>query len=318
MKTLIVWVGAFGFAVLKHLSQNHPNTHFYASEINQDALIHLQTKRQSLYFFEWVTLWENITFLDGKDVNYGEYDLLIVAIPAQFVGWFFENIKNSLKPWVTILNLAKGINNTTLESISEVIASKLQDFDYHYAVLSGWMIAQELVDEKMLGATIACKNLEIASKLQNIFASDTLKIEISQNVKNTELIGSLKNIIALFAGYLEGKWNGNSTFGFYLCELYKELPELFEMLGWGKNLEYTSFAFTWDMVATCFGASRNRYFGQLVGKGKTPLEAYEILKSEKKHAEWYETLKWVWEKILANKNLKYFWEIVRIFLEKKN
>jgi glycerol-3-phosphate dehydrogenase len=39
------------------------------------------------------------------------------------------------------------------------------------------------------------------------------------------------------------------------------------------------------MVATCFGASRNRYFGQLVGKGKTPREAYEMLKSEKKHAE---------------------------------
>jgi glycerol-3-phosphate dehydrogenase len=90
------------------------------------------------------------------------------------------------------------------------------------------------------------------------------------------------------------------------------------MLGGEKNLEYTSFAFTWDMVATCFWASRNRYFGQLVGKGKTPSEAYDILKSEKKHAEWYETLKGIWEKILANKNLKYFWEIVKIFLHKKN
>jgi glycerol-3-phosphate dehydrogenase (NAD(P)+) len=84
-----------------------------------------------------------------------------------------------------------------------VIASKLQDFSYYYAVLSGGMIAQELVDEKMLGATIACKNLEIAEKLQELFASEKLAIEISQNVKNTELIGSLKNIIALFAGYLE-------------------------------------------------------------------------------------------------------------------
>ena len=314
MKTLIIWVGAFGFAVLKHLSQNHREIHFFASEINFEILTSLQQKRQSPYFFEWVTLWENITFLDGKNVDYSEYDLLIVAIPAQFVGWFFENIKSSLKSWVTILNLAKGINNTTLESISEVIVSTLQEFPYHYAVLSGWMIAQELVDEKMLGATIACKNLEIAEKLQNIFASDTLKIEISQNVKNTELIGSVKNIIALFAWYLEWKWNGNSTFGFYLCELYKELPELFEILGWEKNLDFESFAFTWDMVATCFWFSRNRYFGQLVGKWHTPLQAYEILKSEKKHAEWYETLKWVWEKILANKNLKYFWEIVKIFM----
>lgn len=314
MKTLIVWVGAFGFAVLKHLSQNHSNTYFYASEINDEILSHLQKKRQSPYFFEWVTLWENITFLDGKNVDYSEYDLLIVAIPAQFVGWFFENIKSSLKPWVTILNLAKGINNTTLESISEVIASKLWDFSYHYAVLSGWMIAQELVDEKMLGATIACQNLEIAQKLQKLFESEKLKIEISQNVKNTELIGSVKNIIALFAWYLEWKWNGNSTFWFYLCELYKELPELFVMIDWEKNLDFTSFAFTGDMVATCFWFSRNRYFWQLVWKWHTPLEAYEILKSEKKHAEWYETLKWVGEKILANKNLKYFWEIVKIFM----
>jgi len=61
------------------------------------------------------------------------------------------------------------------------------------------MIAQELVDEKTLGATIACKNLEIAQKLQKLFESEKLKIEISQNVKNTELISSIKNIIALFA-----------------------------------------------------------------------------------------------------------------------
>ncbi len=313
MKTLIVWVGAFGFAVLKHLSQNHPKIHFYASEIDALTLQTLQEKRQSPYFFEWETLWENISFLDGRNVDYSEYDLLIVAIPAQFVGGFFENIKNSLKSWVTILNLAKGINNITLESISEVIASKLQDFSYHYAVLSGWMIAQELVDEKMLGATIACKNSEIAQNLQKLFVWEKLKIEISQNVKNTELIGSIKNIIALFAGYLEGKGNGNSTFWFYLCELYKELPELFEMLGGEKNLDFTSFAFTGDMIATCFGASRNRYFGQLVWSWKTSLEAYEILKSEKKHAEWYETLKGIWDKILKNKKLKYFGEIVRIF-----
>lgn len=313
MKTLIVGVGAFGFAVLKHLSQNHREKHFYASEINSEILQNLQQKRQSPYFFSWVTLWENISFLDGKSVDYHEYDLLIVAIPAQFVGWFFENIKASLKPWVTILNLAKGINNTTLESISEVIASKLQDFDYHYAVLSGGMIAQELVDEKMLGATIACQNLEVAQKLQKTFESEKLKIEITHNVKNTELISSIKNIIALFAGYLEGKGNGNSTFWFYVCELYKELPELFLMLGWEKHLDFTSFAFTWDMVATCFWFSRNRYFGQLVWGGKTSQEAYEILKLENKHAEWYETLKGIWEKILANKNLKYFGEIVRIF-----
>jgi len=51
-----------------------------------------------------------------------------------------------------------------------VIASKLGNFNYNYAVLSGGMIAQELVDEKMLGATIACQNLEIAQSLQNLFA----------------------------------------------------------------------------------------------------------------------------------------------------
>ena len=71
----------------------------------------------------------------------------------------------------------------------------------------------------------------------------------------------------------------------------------------------------WDIIATCFWNSRNRYFWNLVWTWKTSFESYEILKSEKKHAEWFETLKWLKEIILKDKRLKEYKNIVKIFLD---
>jgi glycerol-3-phosphate dehydrogenase len=69
------------------------------------------------------------------------------------------------------------------------------------------------------------------------------------------------------------------------------MKELIPLLGGNNTLDYGDFALGGDMIATCFGNSRNKYFGKLVGTGKTPTEAYDQLKEEKKHAEGYETLK---------------------------
>lgn len=66
---------------------------------------------------------------------------------------------------------------------------------------------------------------------------------------------------------------------------------LIDALGGHTPLAFEHYALGGDIIATCFGKSRNRYLGNLVGGGKSVSEALEILKSEKKHSEGYETLK---------------------------
>ena len=103
-----------------------------------------------------------------------------------------------------ILNLAKGIDNRSLETISEKLVSLLLPLPYTYAYISGGMIAQELIDGNMLGADIVTENREVGTYLKQLFQSESLAIQLKiENPKNTELYAALKNIVALILGYYE-------------------------------------------------------------------------------------------------------------------
>lgn len=293
MKPLILWVGAFGVPILLHLANNHPETVFYAYEKDENALKHMMRERRHPHFFTDKTFWPNITFVEDLSQILPEIDLIILIIPNQFVRSAIIDMKWHLKEWVAFLNLSKWIDNTTLRTVSDTLSDELWDFHYEYAVLSGGMIASELIEWKMLGADIATQDESIGKQLETLFRSSTLDIRLTKEVKNTELYGALKNIFALYVGYLEGKWYGYSTIGYHIIRLYDEMKRLIIELWGTDHIDYGTYALGGDLVATCFWKSRNRYFGSLVGGGRTPAEALEILHSEKKHAEGYETLKWV-------------------------
>ena len=161
MKTLILWLWAFGFAIGKHLWENNPDKKIYASEVNPEIFKSIQEKRAHPYFFPGVLLPENIELIENTQTKLPEIDIIISIIPCQFIGNAFEGIKDFLKPWVTILNLAKGINNKTLQTTSEKLTEILWDFSYTYAYLAWGMIAEELANWKKLGADIVTQNKEI-------------------------------------------------------------------------------------------------------------------------------------------------------------
>ncbi len=293
MKTLVLGVGAFGVAILKHLSSLHKDETLYAYEKDPTVLTHLIRERKSPYFFTDFTFPANVIFLEKIEDVLPTIDCIVLIIPNQFIRSALAGMKPYIKSGVTFLNLSKGIDNTTLRTVSDTIADELGDFPYHYACLSWGMIAGELVAWNPLGADIGVSDSSIGVPLTALFASENLSIRITEDYKNTELYGALKNIFALYVGYLEGKWYGASTVGYHYCLLWEDMKQLIPLLGGNPVLDYGDFALGWDMIATCFGNSRNKHFGKLVGSGKTPTEAYNQLKEEKKHAEWYETLKGV-------------------------
>ena len=291
MKTLVLWVGAFGVAIIKHLSLLHPHQEFYAYEKDVTSREHLIRERRSPYFFPDFTFWENVIFLEEIETILPSIDLILFVIPNQFIRSTVTTMKPHLKSGVIFLNLSKGIDNTTLRTVSDTLQDELGGFDYHYAVLSWGMIASELVEARPLGADIWVSDVSIGQALIGTFQSDTLTIRITLDYKNVELYGALKNIFALYVGYLEGKWYGASTVGYHFSLLWHDMRKLIPLLGGSDALDYGDFSLGWDMIATCFGNSRNKYFGKLVWEGKTPLEAYAQLKEQKKHAEGFETLK---------------------------
>ena len=314
MKILTLWLWAFWFAINKHLWENNQDMTFYGLELKKDICKSLIKTREHPYFFTWYKLPINIKVINSYNSIIWYIDLLILAIPAQFIQNAIQWLGKKLKPWVTILNLAKWIDITNNMTISQLIKKEFGIFDYNYAILSGWMIAKEVVEWKQIWGDLGIKNKEIWEKIKNLFACDYFKVILRDDVLNIELYGSLKNIMAIITGYYEWKWNNASTVWYYLLKFYNEIKEIIVLYGWNKTLDFSYYSLGWDMIATCFWDSRNRYFWRLLWEWNSVQEVLDILRSEKKHAEWYETFKAVNEKIWNKKwfeLFKKFYELIK-------
>lgn len=295
-KILILGLGAFGFAIAKHLGENNPQQKIYASEVNTEIFDAIRKDRKHPYFFDGATLPANIELCSDVERLLLEIDIIVSVIPCQFLGGAFANMKDKLKDGVTILNLSKWINNETLQTSSERLEETLEWVNYTYAYLAWGMIAQEVVDGRTLGADIVTPDKDVGEDLRNLFVSESLDIHlIIGDPKNTELYAALKNIIALVLGYYEGQWNGASTLGYYLTQLLEEVSSIIQELWGNPELRFTDYALGWDIIATCFGGSRNRLLGNMLGQWKEIQFALKELAEQKKIAEWYETLKWVYK-----------------------
>lgn len=297
MNTLILWLWAFWYAIWNHLWNNNKNKKFFAYEKNIGIVNSIRETNEHPYFFKWYKKPSNIIIIDNYDEYINDIDLLIIAIPAQYINSTIVEIKNKLKNWVTILNLAKGIDIKNNNSISNMISSNLKWLNYNYWVLSWWMIASELIEWKILWADLWIINRKIWLELKLLLENDNLKINLTENLLNIELYWSLKNIAAILTWYYEWKWENFSTIWFYLTNFLNEFREIVVLYWWSPELNLWNYSFTWDLVATCFWNSRNRYFWQLLWKWNNINEVLNIMKSENKHAEWYETLKAVYLKI---------------------
>ena len=314
MKTLILGWWMFGFAIARHLWINNEKQDFFLYEKDETVFNSLKTKRENPYFFEWVKLPENILFEENLEEDIWNYDLVIIAIPAQFVVWFLAWFKKQYKKDVIFLNLSKGINNETLETIGEWIERELVWIDYHYSVLSGWMIAGELVEQKILWADIAITDTTKWEELKALFESEKLAINLTcATTKSVELFGALKNLVALSIGYYMWKWLSHSSLGYYLCKLLEEEKELITLLDWGEYFDFSDYSLGGDIIATCFWNSRNRYLGELVWSWKDVESALDQMKQEKKTSEWYATLKWVYALIKEKDEFEELQKLGKIF-----
>lgn len=297
MKILTLWLGAFGFAINKLLWENNPDMTFYTFELNKEVVSKLRENRKHPFFFEGYKLPENIEILESYDDIISDIDLLIIAIPAQFISMSIPWFKDKIKPGVTIMNLAKGIDIKTNKPISKVLKEWLDWKEFNYSVLSWWMIASEVVEWKSLWADLWIENHVIWNEIKSLLENDNMKIKLGHDILNIEMYWSLKNIMAIMVWYYEWQGLEKSTIWYHLVNFYDEMKDIINVYWGNPNIDFSYYSLGWDIVATCFGNSRNKYLWNLLWSGKNISEALDILKSENKHAEWYETLKAVYETI---------------------
>jgi glycerol-3-phosphate dehydrogenase (NAD(P)+) len=187
---------------------------------------------------------------------------------------------------VRVISGTKGIENESLERMSEVTAEVLGDKLMAFAALSGPTFAAEVARGDPTTAVIASRDVTFAQELQQSLSCGTFRLYHSEDVVGVELAGSLKNVIAIAAGVVEGLGLGSNTNAALMTRGLHEITRLGMALG-GTLETFAGLAGMGDLVLTCTGAlSRNRSVGVALGRGQ---KLAEILDESKFVAEGVKT-----------------------------
>ena len=215
-------------------------------------------------------------------------DTIFMVVPSHHYREVLTNLRPHFRDRVKVISGTKGIENESLDRMSEVSAHVLGEQLAAFAVLSGPTFALETARADPTAAVIASKDVEFAQEVQQVMSCAAFRLYHSSDVVGVELAGSLKNVIAIAAGVLEGMGLGSNTTAALITRGLHEMTRLGLALG-GRLETFAGLAGMGDLVLTCTGAlSRNRTVGVLLGQGKT-LE--EILRDAKFVAEGIKTSK---------------------------
>ena len=231
----------------------------------------LTTKRENPDKLPGVKLPDSMVITSDLQEAVSGKDVLVLAVPSLFVRSTACKMKEYVGKGQIIVNVAKGIEDGTLHTLSQVIGSELPQAEI--AVMSGPSHAEEVGQGIPTTIVVGARNRETAEYLQNIFMSNVFRVYTSPDVLGIELGGALKNVVALAAGIADGLGYGDNTKAALITRGITEIARLGMAMG-GKLETFSGLSGIGDLIVTCASMhSRNRRAGILIGKGYSYEEA---------------------------------------------
>ncbi len=222
--------------------------------------------RQNIKFLPGVKLPDSFKLTSDLEEALRNKDIVVLAVPSQYMRAVLMMLKMENLEGKVLVSVAKGIENTTLKRMSEVIGEILGA--RQVAVLSGPTIALEVVNGVPTSAVIASKDRILASELQDLFMTERFRIYTNDDVIGVELGGSLKNIIAIAAGTLDALGFGTNSKAALLTRGIVEMARLGVAMG-AKRDTFYGLSGLGDLTTTCTSQySRNRWLGEEIGRGR--------------------------------------------------
>ena len=270
----IIGAGSWGIALSKLLCDNGHEITVWS--IIEDEITMLKEKHEHVDKLPGVSLPSQISFTsDLKEAVEGK-DILILAVPSPYTRSTSKMLKDVVKKGQIIVNVAKGIEESTLMTLSQIIEEEVPQAVV--AVLSGPSHAEEVGRGIPTTIVVGAKNKETAQYLQNTFMSDVFRVYISPDILGIELGAALKNVVALAAGIADGLGYGDNTKAALITRGIAEIARLGTAMG-GKFETFCGLSGIGDLIVTCASMhSRNRRAGILIGQGKTMDEAMKEVK----------------------------------------
>ena len=259
----VLGAGGWGIAIAVLLNNNGHNVTIWSAVPREVEM--LKTKRENEISLKGIKISEKIEITD--DLNYAvkDKDILVLVTSSSYIRSTAHRLKGLTKPGQIIINVAKGIEDETFMTMTDIIESEIEDADV--TVLSGPSHAEEVGRCLPTTCVVGAKTKETAQYIQNIFSSPVFRVYISPDILGIELGGALKNVIALAAGIADGLGYGDNTKAALITRGITEISRLGIKMGADKLTLY-GLSGIGDLIVTCASMhSRNRRAGILIGQG---------------------------------------------------
>lgn len=202
-------------------------------------------------------------------------DLLLFAVPSVFVRSTARKAAPYIPGGQIIVDVAKGIEADTLFTMSQIIADEVKDPTVKIVALSGPTHAEEVAKDLPTTIVSACEDMQVARKVQEIFANSCMRVYTNEDVLGVELCGALKNVMALGSGIALGLGFGDNAKAALITRGMAEIVRLGRAMGCLEQTFY-GLAGIGDLIVTATSMhSRNNRCGMLLGRGVSPEEAVQ-------------------------------------------
>lgn len=266
-KFAVIGGGSWATAIAKMLCVNAEEIAWYMR--NNDAISHLKAHFHNPNYLSSVEFNPNklkLTSDINEAVAYADY--IIFAIPSAFLSGELARLEHSLEGKV-IFSAIKGIVPETSLIVGEHFNETYGIPFENIGVITGPCHAEEVALERLSYLTIACGDSEKAKIVAKALSSDYIKTKISDDIIGTEYAAMLKNIYAIAAGIAHGLGYGDNFQSVLMSNSIREMKKFIKKVHKMKR-NINNSAYLGDLLVTGYSVfSRNRMFGNMIGKGYT-------------------------------------------------
>ena len=259
----IIGTGAYGLALAIQFNEKRKNTVRMWTKFKEEK-DEIVTYRENKKVLPGVHIPENIEISTNLEYVVKNSDIIVIAVPAAFVGDVSSEIKKYYRRNHQFVLASKGIERGSCLFVDEIFKKHIKT--KNYCVISGPSFAVDIVTDCPIGLTIASERKKTIKVVRSALENDTIRLRESDDIIGVEICGSIKNVIAIAAGILDGMGYPESTQAMFITESLNDIKELISKLGGNRDtiLTYAGFG---DLLLTATSKkSRNYSYGRLIGK----------------------------------------------------
>ncbi len=270
-KISVLGSGSWGMALALLLHNNGHEVLLWSAR--PETALKLREKRENPDRLPGVVLPDKIEILTDLERALRDVDVTVLAVASPYIRSTAHKMSAFVREGQKIVNVAKGIEEKTLKTLSEVIQEEIPQGDA--AVLSGPSHAEEVGRGIPTTCVVSAHTKETADYLQSVFMSPVFRVYTTPDILGVELGGALKNVIALAAGTADGLGYGDNTKAALITRGITEIARLGRKMGAQMETFY-GLSGIGDLIVTCASVhSRNRRAGYLIGQGRTMEQAMD-------------------------------------------